>query len=515
MNTLNVSTRVACLATLLLAIGSLGLWATARSNAALKTVYEDRTVPAAQLGAIKSTLLLDRVALAAAVLDPTPEVLKERLAQMDANRAAIARLWKDYSGTVLTTEESRLAKDFAASLATLERDGLLPAMAALRQGEIIAAKHLAIGRVRTLFRASEPALDAMVKLQVDVAQAEYTAAVQRYDTVRQVSLLALAGALVFGVAFGVWILRSLTRELGGEPHQAAALARSVAAGQLGVHVALRPGDSSSLMAHLLHMRDSLADVVGHVRRNADSVATAAEQIAQGNIDLSSRTEEQASALQQTSALMEQLNATVANNADNARQANVLAQGASSVAVQGGNAVQQVVQTMRDISAASKRIADITGVVDGIAFQTNILALNAAVEAARAGDQGRGFAVVASEVRVLARRSAEAAREIKQLITASVAQVDDGSALADRAGKTMQDAVQAIQRVTTLVGEISTASAEQSGGVQQVGHAMTQMDEATQQNAALVEESAAAAASLSQQAGQLVQSVAVFTLAEAA
>jgi len=259
------------------------------------------------------------------------------------------------------------------------------------------------------------------------------------------------------------------------------------------------------------MQDALMRVVSTVRQNAESVATASAQIAQGNADLSQRTEEQASTLQQTAASMEELGSTVKLNADNAKQANQLAHGASDIAVKGGEVVSQVVATMAEINSSSKRIADIIGVIDGIAFQTNILALNAAVEAARAGEQGRGFAVVAGEVRNLAQRSAEAAKEIKALITASVERVDQGSALVDRAGTTMTEVVNSIRRVTDIMGEISAASSEQSSGVSQVGDAVVQMDQATQQNAALVEESAAAAESLRSQALQMVQVVAVFRL----
>jgi methyl-accepting chemotaxis protein len=293
------------------------------------------------------------------------------------------------------------------------------------------------------------------------------------------------------------------------------VAQRVAAGDLSVRIDLKPGDHTSLMATLKEMQQSLAKVVNDVRSNADSVATASAQIAQGNADLSQRTEEQASALQQTAATMEELGTTVKLNADNARQANQLAQAASGVAIKGGEVVGQVVETMRGISESSRRIADIIGTIDGIAFQTNILALNAAVEAARAGEQGRGFAVVASEVRTLAQRSAEAAKEIKSLIGASVDRVEQGTALVDQAGQTMEEVVASIRRVTDIVGEISSASAEQSTGVGQVGEAVGQMDQVTQQNAALVEESAAAAESLKAQAGALVQVVSVFKLAQGA
>ncbi len=318
-------------------------------------------------------------------------------------------------------------------------------------------------------------------------------------------------ALLVAAALGWLITRSLLRELGGEPRAAADLARAVAEGDFTRTVAVQAGDTHSLLAQLGTMQAGLTQVVARVRRGSESVAMASAEIAQGNQDLSARTESQASALEETAASMEQLGATVRQNADSARQANALARSASDVAVRGGEVVGQVVQTMKGINESSQRIADIIGVIDGIAFQTNILALNAAVEAARAGDQGRGFAVVASEVRSLAGRSAEAAKEIKQLISASVERVEQGSAMADQAGETMTEVVQSIRRVTDLMGEINAASAEQASGVAQVGEAVTQMDQATQQNAALVEEMAAAASSLSSQAQDLVQAVAVFRL----
>ncbi|QBK03658.1 hypothetical protein DW355_01725 [Hylemonella gracilis] len=322
------------------------------------------------------------------------------------------------------------------------------------------------------------------------------------------------GTLLLGAALlgsGLLIARSLLRQLGGEPAYAAAVMQGISAGDLSIDIKLKKNDQSSLLYALKAMRDSMAGIVGRVRQSSESVSSASAEIAQGNQDLSARTENQASALEETAASMEELSSTVKQNADNARQANQLAQSASTVAVQGGEVVTQVVSTMKGISDSSRKIADIIGVIDGIAFQTNILALNAAVEAARAGEQGRGFAVVAGEVRNLASRSAEAAKEIKTLITDSVNRVEQGSALADQAGSTMHNVVSSIRRVTDIMGEISAASVEQSTGVSQVGEAVTQMDQATQQNAALVEEMAAAASSLKSQAQELVQAVAVFKL----
>ena len=320
-------------------------------------------------------------------------------------------------------------------------------------------------------------------------------------------LLVCAG----GIVFGILLSRSIIKQLGGEPQDAVNLAQRVAQGDLSEENVLKAGDTSSLMAHLDLMQASLARVVANVHRGSEGLQVASAEIAHGNQDLSARTESQASALEQTASSMEQLSAAVKQNADSARQANQLALSASAVAVKGGEVVAQVVDTMKGINDASRKISDIISVIDGIAFQTNILALNAAVEAARAGEQGRGFAVVASEVRSLAGRSAEAAKEIKSLINASVERVEQGSTLVDQAGVTMAEVVSSIHRVTDIMGEISAASSEQALGVSQVGEAVTQMDQSTQQNAALVEQMAAAANSLKSQAQDLVQTVAVFKL----
>jgi methyl-accepting chemotaxis protein len=324
-------------------------------------------------------------------------------------------------------------------------------------------------------------------------------------------LALLAASLLVGLSLSLWFTRRLLDQLGGQPADAVAMARAVAAGDLTSSVLLRAGDDHSLMANLKVMQESLARTVNEVRQGSESVATASTQIADGNQDLSSRTEQQASALQHTASTMEELGTTVRHNADNARQANELAQGAANVAVKGGGVMGQVVETMKGINDSSRKIADIISVIDGIAFQTHILALNAAVEAARAGEQGRGFAVVAGEVRSLAQRSAQAAREIKELITTSVSCVDQGSTLVDLAGKTMDEIVASIGRVSNIVGEISAASTEQSTGLGQVSQAVQQMDEATQRNAALVEQSAAAAESLREQASTLTTLVATFRL----
>jgi methyl-accepting chemotaxis protein len=515
MNDLKVSTRliglIGLLAALLLAVGGLGLFGISAADDALQSVYEDRTVPTGQLGRIESLILRNQLALNAALAEPTADNIRERTALIDANVALVTKLWDAYMATYLTPEEKKLALTFTNDRKTFASEGLLPAVTALRANDVKEAQRLAKDKVEPLFLAVARGVEALITLQIDVAKQEYGTAVARYETIRAVSLGAIALGLLLAGVLGFMLVRSIGRQLGAEPGEAAALVQSVAAGDLSVRIDLKHGDTSSLMAHLRAMQLSLAKVVGNVRQNADSVASASTQIAQGNNDLSSRTEEQASALEQTASSMEQLGSTVKQNADNARHASQLALSASSVAAQGGEVVTQVVETMKGIDSSSKQIADIISVIDSIAFQTNILALNAAVEAARAGEQGRGFAVVASEVRNLAQRSAEAAKEIKTLITDSVERVERGTSLVAQAGATMAEIVASIKRVTDIVGEISAASSEQSAGVSQVGDAVSQMDQATQQNAALVEESAAAAESLKRQAQLLVEAVAVFKI----
>jgi len=358
----------------------------------------------------------------------------------------------------------------------------------------------------------QDAIEENIILQEANNTAQFEEAQADYRSARLTLLLSNCASLALAIFVGWLVTRSITRQLGTEPGDAAALAQSVSQGDLSMHIPLRENDTHSLMAQLKLMQENLAKVVNTVRSGSESVATASAEIAQGNNDLSSRTEQQASALEETAASMEELASTVKQNADSARQANQLALTATSVAVKGGEVVSQVVETMKGINDSSKRIADIISVIDGIAFQTNILALNAAVEAARAGEQGRGFAVVATEVRTLAGRSAEAAKEIKSLIGASVERVEHGTNLVDRAGETMVEVVASIKRVTDIVSEISVASNEQATGVAQVGEAVASMDQVTQQNAALVEQMAAAATSLKSQANDLVQAVAVFKLA---
>ena len=421
------------------------------------------------------------------------------------------------------TANGKIAAQLQASLTSPKGRELLQALTAARgtfntaadevrtlgmDNRFDAATEALIGRLLPAERAYFERIDALLDYQQELMAASKSEADQTVAGAQAAVAVLVAAAAALGVVLAWGVTRSITAPIA----EAVKLAETVAAGDLRSQITARGQDEAAqLLRALQRMNDHLAGVVGGVRGNAESVATASGQIAQGNADLSQRTEEQASNLQQTAAAMEQLAATVRQNAETAQAASQLAHSASDVAARGGQVVGQVVTTMQAITDSSRRIADIIGTIDGIAFQTNILALNAAVEAARAGEQGRGFAVVAGEVRSLAQRSAEAAREIKTLIGSSVERVNEGGVLVDEAGRTMQDIVSQVKRVTDLISEISAASQEQTQGIGQIGDAVSQLDQVTQQNAALVEESAAAAESLKHQAAQLSQAVSVFTL----
>ncbi len=497
-------------ATFTLAIGLMGLWRTSQVNGMLNSMYDTNLVPVGDVANANMQAIYHNRALYAYVIESSQPKMDVIAAEMDKNIAQMDKLMGKYKQTQLTPREVDLLKQTDAAwppyLAAAKK-----VMVASYADNNVEAMRLMRDEAAPAFQKYDDLLSTIVDLNIALGKKAYDDSDVIVAEITRTTLVLIGAAIGLSVAVGLWVARSVTRQLGGEPKLAAEMAQAIAEGQLGTPIPVAQGDSRSLMAALERMRNSLAGIVAGVRQNAESVASASAQIATGNQDLSGRTEEQASALEETAASMEELSTTVKQNADNAAQANQLAVTASTVAVKGGHEVQEVVATMRSINEASRRIADIIGVIDGIAFQTNILALNAAVEAARAGEQGRGFAVVASEVRNLAQRSANAAKEIKELITASTQRVDQGTTLVDQAGHTIQEVVDAIRRVTDIMGEITSASAEQSAGVSQIGEAVTQMDQATQQNAALVEESAVAADSLRQQAAQLLQAVSVFHL----
>ena len=471
-NRLALAFGVVLLVVVMTSLYSLNRLATIQGN--LEQVVQDSNVKIKTNTDISNSIhVISRVVRSA--------VLMTDKAEMQAEMVSVQKARESYSaawGAMIKMPSSEQDK---ALLAKIE--------SAIRVGAPLNTKVLALAAadqkseaIELLFSQANPATlkaqDAIQERQAFLEatnQALYEEAKASYSAARTALILANLFSLALA-AFVAWLVtRSITSQLGAEPSAAAELAHSVSEGDLSVNIALAPGDTTSMMAQLKAMQQSLVKVVSSVRMGSESVATASAEIAQGNNDLSARTEQQASALEETAASMEELASTVKQNADSARQANQLAMSATAVAVQGGEVVGQVVDTMKGINEASRKISDIISVIDGIAFQTNILALNAAVEAARAGEQGRGFAVVASEVRSLAGRSADAAKEIKSLINTSVERVEHGTSLVDKAGSTMSEVVTSIQRVTDIMGEISAASAEQASGVSQVGEAVTQMD----------------------------------------
>ena len=518
-SSMKVGTRLAtafsALAVMVLIVSGLSLRALGDADAAFTQYVSGIN---AQANAVQSMLdAVNRRAVAARnlvlVVEPA-DVLQEKTQVMKADADVIERLAALKNMIAADTQAPASARQMVADLEKIEslygpvaRDIVQLALDNKQEQAIV-----------KLNRDCRPLLAQLLAKVNEFAQFAHERADDvkadasaRYAMQRTLLIAVCFLALALACAAGLVITRSITRALGAEPAELGLAAQRVADGDLSPLDQGHRAPHGSVLSSLAVMQASLAEIVSKVRGASDSIAMGSTEIASGSTDLSQRTEVQASALQQTAATMDELSATVRHNAENARQANQLAQGASTVAVQGGDVVGQVVSTMRAINDSSKRIADIIGVIDSIAFQTNILALNAAVEAARAGDQGRGFAVVASEVRNLAQRSAQAAREIKTLITDSVTQVEEGTSLVDKAGTTMQDVVMSIKRVTDIMGEISAASSEQSSGVAQVGQAVAQMDQATQQNASLVEESAQAARSLQHQAHELVQAVSIFKL----
>lgn len=500
---------VGMLSLFLISIGSLGLYGINQSNQGLKTVYEDRTIPAVDLSTILDKMQRTRLNAMAAATMQSLEEAKTRNQVNTERDAEITETWDRYIVTTLTPEEEQLANTWIRQW-DVYKASRNRTMRLSMAGDFDAALKNVNEDALQKFNAVHETMYALIELQGRVASQEYQQAQNNFDSIFMTSTVSIVVALILAVVIGMMLIRSIL----GPLNEAITIANAVAAGDLTSRINVNStNETGRLLQTLQQMNDNLIDLVGKVRSGTDSIFTASGEIASGNSDLSQRTEEQASSLEETASSMEELTSTVKQNADNARQANQLASGASEVAVKGGTVVGEVVRTMSEINESSKKIVDIISVIDGIAFQTNILALNAAVEAARAGEQGRGFAVVATEVRTLAQRSAAAAKEIKELISDSVGKVEVGTELVGQAGKTMDEVVISVKRVTDIMAEISAASQEQSSGIEQVNQAITQMDEVTQQNAALVEEAAAASESMQEQAESLLRAVATFKLSQ--
>jgi len=509
MKNLKIGTRLgigfAVVVLLLIAVAFVGVTRLSTLNAEMNEIVKDRVVKVLAVNEIGDQLnVIARSSRNILLMTDQGEIKKE-IDQIVASRKKIVDQLSRLEKIINTEKGKAMFKEVQEARApyVVAVDRLMRLIAEDKKEE---ARRLLLTEVRPVQLAYQTSLLKFEDYQTEQMNKSAAEGEAQYGTGRMIMIVLSIAATIIAVLIAWVVTHSVVVPIG----EAVKVAQTVAAGDLTSPVVVdRKDETGHLLQALREMQDSLVKIVGQIRTGADTIATASAQIATGNQDLSSRTEEQASSLEETASSMEELTSTVKQNADNARQANQMAVAASSVAVKGGQVVSDVVHTMDAINASSRKIVDIIGVIDGIAFQTNILALNAAVEAARAGEQGRGFAVVASEVRNLAQRSASAAKEIKGLIDDSVAKVESGGKLVAEAGTTMDEVVASIRRVNDIMGEITAASDEQSAGIEQVNQAVAQMDTVTQQNAALVEESAAAAESLQDQAKALVHLVSVF------
>lgn len=517
MKNMKVSSRLiigfGLLTILLLAIAAGAFYGLGQLNSQLDSIARVNNTEARLANQLRASIQDRAIAVRNLALVTDPQDMAREADRITRQERIYADAYQQLSR--MFTDEAATTEREKSLLAALKQDEA-SAMPPFRKSVQLALSNDAAAAARELLQNARPPQRIWLARAVELANFEdqlneqaQREAVATYSSVRALIAVIAGSALLVAVGTTILIARSILRQLGGEPSMAQYAAAQIADGNLMIDLPVTRGDTSSLMASLETMRAKLASIVQGIKTSAESISIAAGEVAQGNVDLSQRTEEQAASLEETAASMEELTSTVKQNTDNARQGSTLAAAASQTASSGGEVVRQVVGTMADITSSSQKVSEIISVIEGIAFQTNILALNAAVEAARAGEQGRGFAVVAGEVRTLAQRSAVAAKEIKALIETSVSHVAAGSQLVSNAGATMDEIVRSVRRVTDIMGEIASASAEQGTGIEQVNVAVTQMDEVTQQNAALVEQATAAAQSMADQAENLRAAVSIF------
>jgi len=488
---------IGLLSVLLIGIGVMGLSGMEKADDGMRTIYEDRAVPLGQLGHIESLLLQNRLAIAVSLVTPTPEFIKEQTAHIESNIEEITKTWQAYMSTYLTPEEKVLAEKFAEDRKRFVVEGLKPAVAALRANNLDEAKDIVKEKIRPLYVPVGKGIDDLGDLQLNEAKKEFEQGVKRYESARMFTIVAISIGLGLAILFGMMLVRSIMRQLGGEPDYAASVVRQVAEGDLTVKVETRANDKSSMLYAIRNMVEKLSGIITEVRGASDNLSSAAEEVSATAQSMSQASSEQAASVEETSASVEQMSASINQNTENAKITDGMASKASKEATEGGEAVKQTV-------AAMQQIAKKIGIIDDIAYQTNLLALNAAIEAARAGEHGKGFAVVAAEVRKLAERSQVAAQEIGEVATSSVQ-------LAERAGTLLDQMVPSINKTSDLVQEITAASEEQSSGVGQINTAMEQLNQLTQQNASASEELAATSEEMSGQAEQLQHAMEFFKI----
>lgn len=506
---LKIKTRLILMlsiASVMLVIGGImGVGGIHQSNNALKEIYDNQLTPTGQLSQIYQKQLESRYLLLDAAKRHIGGAARQAIKQVENNNQLIDSLWAAYMGTQKSDKEKELADSYDQQRKHY-RDAMGQVIDSLKDGDFARAETLVDMSLTPAFAPLDSTNQSLINQQLNSAETNYSAAVDRYNLVFWLAVIGVAVGILLLAGIGAMLIRSI----GGSLREAIEVARKISRGELDNRIVIKSRDETGdLLLALREMDERLTEIVAGVRESAEAVGAASGEIAEGNDDLSQRTQEQASSLEETASSMEEMTSTVKQNADNARQANQLAAGAREQAEKGGEVVRRAVSAMGEINASSTKISDIISVIDEIAFQTNLLALNAAVEAARAGEQGRGFAVVASEVRNLAQRSASAAKEIKDLINDSVGKVKAGTELVDESGNTLEGIVESVKKVTDIVAEIAAASHEQSAGIEQVNNAVMQMDEVTQQNAALVEEAAAASRTMQQQTHNMMSRLKFF------